>query len=190
MTTDTWIAIGDSFNAGTSDDQGGWIARTHATLTIRGLIGTFDNRPQPDLLIADMINTQTPHTPQSRVVSAIAGANDILHPRCDIDLLLEQVDRILDHAVEHGDFVLTSTCPDFNLNRPTTSRRLAERIDALNEAVQHRASAGQLIELVPAHEIMSDVALWSSDGIHPNPAGHQKLADAATALLTPRLINS
>ena len=48
---------------------------------------------------------------------------------------------------------------------------------------RRRREAPARVIVVDAHRILADPALWADDKIHPNPEGHQRLAEAATALL-------
>lgn len=177
--TRVWTAIGDSFTHGTGDTEGGWTHRTYRELQRRRLIDDIDSRSAPGLLIDTVIDKQTDRIAPSVVISAIAGANDIMQPHCDLDALLANVDRLLELAGPHGQLTVTTTCPDFTIPRSTTSQRLRERIVRLNDHVRTIAAADPKIVLVDAHTILTDPADWSNDQVHPNPPGHTKLAGAA-----------
>jgi hypothetical protein len=77
--------------------------------------------------------------------------------------------------------VLTCTCPDFFADRSARLRRLSARVDTLNRHVHRRQQdAPSQLLVVDAHKILSDPSLWADDGIHANPQGHARLAEAAT----------
>lgn len=183
----TWIAVGDSFTAGTGDDphHGGWIRRTAAALTRTGRITEFRNHAEPGVRLEHVLRHQVPLiTDGADVISAVAGANDLLMPRSDPATVIKHVDELLDWALARTNVLLTTTCPDFFANRPGNLRRLSARVDAINHHVERRRrQAPARVIVVDAHGILADPALWADDQIHPNPEGHQRLAQAATALL-------
>jgi lysophospholipase L1-like esterase len=182
-----WVAVGDSFTAGTGDEpqHGGWVARTATALAQDGRVDSFRNLAKPGVRIDAVLHEQVPRvTDRVEIVSAIAGANDLMARRCDLQVLLRHVDTLLDWALDHAQLVLTSTCPDFLVSRSAQLPRLAARIEAINKHVERRRldAPGQLV-VVDAHTILTDAALWSPDGIHANPHGHERLATAAIPLL-------
>ena len=182
-----WIALGDSFTAGTGDtpECGGWVARTAVALLGDGLIDRFDNVAVPGARIGSVIADQVPRLQgQPALVSAIAGANDVLAWRWSLSGFSAQVAELLGAARRHGRLVLSSTCPDFFAHRFGPSNHLSRRIEQLNALVMHEveAAAGQLLVL-DVHRIMQDRSVWHADGIHPNPLGHEALAVAAVAML-------
>lgn len=76
-------------------------------------------------MIDEVIEQQVPHLVPTTVVSAIAGANDIIRPKTDLaELTLRRsVDRLLRAALDHAEHVLTTTCPNFNVPPPTQLSR-------------------------------------------------------------------
>jgi lysophospholipase L1-like esterase len=118
------------------------------------------------------------------IISAIAGANDLMARRVDPTIVLRQMDELLDWALDHADLVLTCTCPDFLVGRSAQLPRLAARIDTINEHVEQRrtSAAGRLV-VVDAHAVLAEPAFWATDGIHANPRGHARLAEVAIPLL-------
>jgi lysophospholipase L1-like esterase len=181
-----WVAVGDSFTAGTGDDpdHGGWIARTAAALTRAGKIAAFHNHAERGVRIGDVLERQVPRVDgRARIISAIAGANDILVRRCSVPAVISRGDQLLDWALATADIVLTCTCPDFFAGRSAQLSRLSARVDALNQHIaQRRHEIPQLI-VIDAGQILADPSLWADDGVHANPRGHEQLADAATAAL-------
>jgi phosphatidylinositol alpha 1,6-mannosyltransferase len=179
--------VGDSFTAGTGDDpqHGGWVARTANALTAAGRVGAFRNLAVPGARLAAVLYRQVPLVvDRVEIISAIAGANDLMARRVDPAALLQQVDELLDWALDHADLVLTCTCPNFLVGRSAHLPRLAARIHTINEYVEQRrtSAAGRLI-VVDAHTVLAEPALWATDGIHANPNGHALLADTAIPLL-------
>lgn len=182
-----WVAVGDSFTAGTGDDSnhGGWIARTATALAHTGRVAGFRNLAQRGARVDAVLREQVPLvTERVEIISAIAGANDLMKGRGDIGPALRQMDQLMDWALGHAELTLTCTCPDFLLTRSSQLPRLAGRIAAVNEHVKRRQAeaAGRLV-VVDAYAMLADEALWAADGIHANPRGHALLATTATPLL-------
>lgn len=187
MSAARWVAVGDSFTAGTGDDpqHGGWVARTANALARADRVGGFRNLAAPGARLAAVLHDQVPLVvDRVEIISAIAGANDLMARRVNPAIVLGQIDELLDWALNHADLVLTCTCPNFLVSRSAQLPRLAARIDTVNEHVEQRrtGAAGRLV-VVDAHAVLAEPALWATDGIHANPRGHERLAETATPLL-------
>jgi lysophospholipase L1-like esterase len=182
-----WVALGDSFTTGVGDlpGHGGWVARSADALVDEGTIDGLDNLAVPGVRIESVLADQAPAvTGQHTLVSAIAGANDVLHFGLDIDVLAARTAALVRLARRHGRRVLVSTCPDFFAHRFGPGSKLSWRVDRLNQQVHAEvAAAGGQVVAVDTHAVLRDRALWDDDGVHPNPAGHEALADAALAVL-------
>jgi lysophospholipase L1-like esterase len=181
-----WVAVGDSFTAGSGDDphQGGWIPRAAAALSEAGQIGGFHNYAERGVRLADVLESQVPRVSgRARIISAIAGANDILERRCSLSAVTDRADQLLDWALSKADIVLTCTCPDFFAGRSGQLRRLSSRIDTINQHVQQRRRDIPNLVVIDANGILADRDLWADDGVHANPQGHTLLARAATEVL-------
>jgi lysophospholipase L1-like esterase len=188
--TAEWIAVGDSFTAGTGDDprEGGWIHRTAAAVTRAGRVASFQNHAVAGARIDDVLQRQLPLVQgRARVISAIAGANDILDRRCSVSAVAERADRLIDWALGRAEIVLTCTCPNFVTGRAVQLRRLASRIDTLNQHVERRRRETASLVVIDAYRILTDPGLWADDGIHANPHGHKELSQVATEVLLTRL---
>jgi lysophospholipase L1-like esterase len=187
MSSRTWIALGDSFTAGTGDDGGGWITRAHSALAGANQLAELVLLAERGVSIRSVLTEQAPRLQPCRVASVIAGANDILRPHPDLELLDQQIDELLDLALTRADIVLTTTCPNFGLPRVLPSRKLHDRILRLNAHVAQRADSDDRLVVVDAYVILSERELWSYDKLHPNPGGHARLADATQRQLSRRL---
>jgi len=192
MTTScSWVALGDSFTSGVGDDpdEGGWVARAARALSAGGRPIELHNHAVRGEVVSAVLEQQVPLLPASAtIVSAIAGANDLLEYRYRPAELAAQVRQLVHAAAAAGELVLTSTCPDFFAHRYGPGSKLTRRIDALNAAVADavRDAVGTVLVL-DTHAVLLDASLWDVDGIHPNPTGHQLLADHAVALIEPLL---
>jgi lysophospholipase L1-like esterase len=183
-----WVAVGDSFTAGTGDVplEGGWIRRTATALIGTGRIAELENHAKRGVTLDDVLQQQVPNVAgRPTIISAIAGANDILDRRCDLPAIIEKVDLLLDWALSRAEVIaLTCTCPDFFARRSARLRRLTARVDAINHHLRrlHLPGPSRLV-VVDAHQILTDHSLWADDGVHPNQQGHARLAGAASSAL-------
>jgi lysophospholipase L1-like esterase len=184
-----WVALGDSFTTGVGDapEHGGWLARAAAALVRDGVVEGLDNLAVPGVRVESVLADQAPGlSGEHLLVSAIAGANDVLHFGLDIEVLAARTTELVRLARRHGVLVLISTCPDFFAHRFGPGSRLSWRVDRLNEQVREELStAGGQVVAVDTHAVLRDPSLWDDDGVHPNPAGHEALAEAALAVLGP-----
>jgi lysophospholipase L1-like esterase len=71
-----WIAVGDSFTAGTGDEprHGGWIPRTAAAFTQAGKITGFHNHAQRGVRLGDVLRTRFPASAGALASSAPSSA--------------------------------------------------------------------------------------------------------------------
>lgn len=187
----TWTAIGDSFTEGTCDapGMGGWVARAAQLLSEAGSEVRLANLAVHGAPIDSVLADQAAELPsRASIVSAIAGANDLLQLRLSVTKLRGSVFELIDRAAASGDLVLTSTCPDFFRQRFGPGSRLSHRVGILNDMV-HEAVQGREDQIVvlDTYEILQSPVLWAADNVHPNELGHATLAEAAADLLGNRL---
>jgi len=113
----------------------------------------------------------------------MAGANDLIRPGLDLDLTLELMDDMQSKFRAGGAAVLSNTYPVAPGSGPF-GHRVSDRFRAYNEGLREIAERhGTLLidlETIPS---TTDPRLWSHDRLHLNPAGHERLALAALALV-------
>lgn len=113
----------------------------------------------------------------------MAGANDLIRPGLDLDLTLELMDDMQSRFRAGGADVLSNTYPVAPGSGPF-GHRVSDRFRAYNEGLREIAARhGTLLidlETIPS---TTDPRLWSHDRLHLNPAGHERLALAALALV-------
>lgn len=188
----TFVALGDSFTAGTGSDSGQcWADRLAESL--RG--------ERPDLLyrnlasegatssdLLEQVANAIEHEPD--LATVICGANDVfttVRPRPDeiAARLAQAFDRLRD-AVP-GALIATATVPErwrFLALGPRTHARVATGIEGLNAQIRALAAAREIPCLdVATHPGLGDPANFSDDGLHPSPLGHAKAAHAFARLL-------
>jgi lysophospholipase L1-like esterase len=183
MTVRDWVAIGDSFTCGVGDDGPGWVAITAAHLIERGVLDTYRSHAEAGKTLDHVADEQLSRLTRHHIVSAIAGANDLLDLRREISEVIGAARDLIERVADVATILVTTTCPDFAGVRGRTSGRLHDRVRALNVAVLDAAGRHANVVVIDACAVMSDRSLWSTDRIHPNPAGHRALARAATLAL-------
>jgi lysophospholipase L1-like esterase len=180
-----YVAIGDSSTEGLDDPDGrggyrGWANRLaeqvaaaqggllYANLAVRGrkTREILEEQLEPALAMRPDLAT------------LFCGTNDVVSRRFDLERVAADFDRMLAALVDSGATVLTFTMPNLASVLPL-ARRIAPRLDALNEAMR-RAAARRGARLVDfaAHPVAADPRLWSDDRLHANTAGHARIAAA------------
>jgi len=189
-----YVALGDSSTEGIDDPDGaggyrGWSQRLaeridanqgggllYANLAVRGLTtGQVRDRQLASALAM-----------QPDLATVFCGANDVTARRFNADAVAADIAAIQSALVANGATVLSFTLPDLTPLMPL-GRLIAPRIAALNLALAESSrKSGAILVDFAAHDVASDLRLWSEDRIHANSAGHTRIAEAlAHALRLP-----
>jgi lysophospholipase L1-like esterase len=189
-----YVALGDSQTEGVGDDphadgsERGWADRfaellaatnphlRYANLAIRGrrIAEVREQQLAPALAL------------NPDLASVIAGVNDVIRPRFDLDAALAHMDEIQQRLRKHGATVLTTTFPDPSSLVPIAGV-LRNRLARFNAGLRDvaAASGAVLIDLERA-PLAADPRMWCDDRLHLNPEGHRQLAIAiAAAVIDP-----
>jgi lysophospholipase L1-like esterase len=182
-----FAALGDSITLGIGDPlpQGGW--RGWAAL-LAGALGTEGNPPQLYNLavsgarIVDLPGGQLGQALRLRphVASVVAGVNDTLRGRFDVDAVQAALTETVVALHAAGAVVLTARLPEPGRLLPlpaSLARPLARRIAAINaiaDGVAHRFATVHVDLAAPAGS--ADRRMWSVDRLHPSERGHRLLA--------------
>ncbi len=181
-----YVALGDSFTEGVGDPDParpngvrGWADRVaevlgrdlpgfgYANLAIRGrkLRPVLAEQLAPALAL------------QPDLVTIYAGANDIIRPQVDLDLLVADYDDALARLRATGARVLVWTA--FDPHGSATFRLLRGRFAVYNELVRESAErhGAEVVDYWRMREYR-DWRLWDADRMHMGPAGHQRMAIA------------
>jgi lysophospholipase L1-like esterase len=182
-----YVAIGDSTTEGLEDpspDGSGHLgfadrlairlAREHpdlqyANLAVRGrkLRQIRDEQLEPALALAPDL------------VTIVGGLNDILRPRMDLQVVIEDFGAMVAEFREIDATVLGMTFPDPSRIMPA-ARLVRARVIAFNEAMRAIAAQHEML-LVDLEGLgVVDRRLWSADRLHANTAGHRRIAAAMT----------
>jgi phosphatidylinositol alpha 1,6-mannosyltransferase len=189
-----YVALGDSFTAGTGCQPGeGWADRVALALARRRPGFEYENFAVDGATSADVRN-QVCRALQLEpdLVSVVCGTNDLLYGRLDpltysrnFSAILTSLRRALP-----GVHMVTATAPerwDFLPLGPRTRTRLESELVRLNHATRALAEANDVAVLdVAGHPGLSQPENFAGDGLHPSPLGHRRAAEAFGALISSR----
>lgn len=183
-----YVALGDSGTEGVGDEphpdgsERGWADRLAEVLA----------EANPELLYANFAvrGRRTAEVHQQQLVPAlarrpdlatvVAGINDIIRPRADLDAALEHMDAMLRDLRTVGATVVTATYPDVSPINPV-ARLARRRLHHFNDGLRViAAKRGALLVEAEDFPHLADKRMWCDDRLHLSPEGHRRLA-AATA---------
>lgn len=189
---ETYVAMGDSFTAGTGSAPGrrwadqlaqrlaeGRPAFVYRNLAVEGARSAevLDQLPAAVALGPDL-------------VTVVCGANDVLFSvRPDADAYARRLGAIFNvlRSADSGVTLATATMPerwDFLALGPRTRERLARGIVDFNEATREVAAEHRAFCLeVAGHPGLSEADNFVDDGLHPSAQGHDKAATGFARLL-------
>ncbi|GAA1955146.1 SGNH/GDSL hydrolase family protein [Catenulispora subtropica] len=185
------VSVGDSFTEGMCDDTlpdgtfRGWADRVaerlaqddpqlrYANLAVRGkLIGQIERDQVP--LAASM---------DADVITLAGGLNDVLRPRCDIELVEAKLRSCLEQlATEKATVVMF--LPTDPRRRMRGSQRLMPNTHRLMKLVEGFAEThGVVVVDLFSARVFDDPRLWAEDRLHLSPEGHRRVAEAVLQAL-------
>ncbi|GGD60100.1 SGNH/GDSL hydrolase family protein [Paenibacillus nasutitermitis] len=177
------IAMGDSLTEGIGEEVNNvelksWVihfSKQQPTMQVtniakRGLISREIRESQLDKAISL----------KPDLVSLFAGGNDILKGKWNHEHFHEDMEYMI-HQLANGTnaSIITCTLPDFTLRLPIPIEK-KEAIQAqtlqANDRIQSLSQQyGLCLIDFWNHPLSKDPDIWSSDGIHPNSVGYQKI---------------
>lgn len=186
-----YVAIGDSTTEGLEDPDGqggyrGWanrlaehLSRTHgpieyANLAVRGRRASEVKREQLARALAM----------KPDVATVVAGVNDLLRPRFELDEVAGDVEEMIATLRRGGAEVLTFTMPDMAQVNPLT-RLIRPRLEGLNERLRQTCvkHGARLLDLAARADVAGDPRLWHADRLHANALGHERIGLGLAATL-------
>lgn len=191
-TVSCFVALGDSFTAGTGCDPGeSWADRLATSLRARDPRLTYRNLAEDGATSEEVLAQVGPALQlEPDLVTVICGANDVLRTvRPDVRFYARTLERIFDRlrAGLPGVAILTATSPEawrFMELGPRTRARVTDGIRRVNEATRKiSARLGIPCFDVVGHPGLEDATNFSADGLHPSPAGHERAASEVTRVL-------
>ncbi|NUR27702.1 MAG: SGNH/GDSL hydrolase family protein [Catenulispora sp.] len=185
------VAVGDSFTEGMCDDVRpdgsfrGWADRVaerlaqddpelrYANLAVRGkLIGQIERDQIPLAVQLD-----------PDVVTLAGGLNDVLRPRCDIELV-EAKARSCVEQLATTDATIVLFRPTDPRRRMRGSQRLMPNVNRLVKLVDDLAQThGAVVVDLFSARVFDDTRLWDEDRLHLSPEGHRRVAEATLEAL-------
>lgn len=183
-----YVALGDSGTEGVGDDpnpdgsERGWADRLaemlaeaspgvlYANLAVRGrrVAEVHEQQLAPALAL------------EPDLATVVAGTNDMLRRRFDLDASLGHVDEMVRALRATGATVVTVTFPDLSGLVPA-ARLVRPRLQAFNAGLRLLArKRGALLVDAEDFPILASSKMWCVDRLHLSPEGHRGLA-AATA---------
>ena len=187
-----YVALGDSFTAGTGSPEGlGWANRVAAGLGRRDSAFAYRNLAEDGATSADVL-AQVDQALQLEpdLVTVICGANDVLRTtRPDGAAYARRLRTIFRRLRDAGRsmIVVTATSPnrwDFVPLGPRTRARVEDGMRSFNDITRRVARQHQVPCLdVADHPGLRDRDNFATDGLHPSPRGHARAARAFAALL-------
>jgi len=186
-----YVALGDSFTAGTEPGQPRWPDEL-----ARQLGGDYVNLAEVGATSEHVELQQLERALELRpdVVTLVCGANDVLFStRPDPDAYAARLTRMfarLRREVPSVE-VVTATYPDitrFLDLRPRTRARVEEGMRRFNAAVRRVARRHDVVLMESFdHPAASQRAIYAEDGFHPSDEGHRAAARAFLRAVRKRL---
>ncbi|MFC6703908.1 SGNH/GDSL hydrolase family protein [Flexivirga alba] len=186
-----YVAIGDSFTEGMVDESttepgtyAGWADRLAAAFAAENATTSttfgYANLAIRGKLLADVSGPQTDAALelQPDLVSIVAGGNDCLRPKADLDALADELEGAVERIRATGaDVLMATSCdPTWAPFLKVIGRRVA--IHSLNVwgiAQRHGAFVLDTWTL----RALRDVRMWGPDRLHLSTLGHQRVAEQA-----------
>ena len=180
----SYVAIGDSFTEGLGDDLAGGRVRGWADLVAAGLAASS---PDPVLyanlairgrLLAPILAEQLGPAIAMRpaLLSLNGGGNDIMRPRVSISSVADRLEAAVDAATDSGIHVLLISGGNPTKHLPFGTR-IGVRGDALADAIrQSLPKSGVTFVDNWADTELTRFQYWSSDKLHLNSRGHERVA--------------
>jgi lysophospholipase L1-like esterase len=188
-----YVALGDSFTAGTGSPEGlGWSHRIAEGLRRRNTAFVYRNLAEDGATSADVLDQLNDALQlEPDLVTVICGANDVLRStRPEPDLYARRLSEIFERLHKAGPrmIVVTATSPeqwDFVRLGPRTRARVEAGMRDINDVTREVARAHCVPCLdVADHPGLRDRDNFATDGLHPSIRGHARAARAFAFLLS------
>ncbi|MGV9679998.1 SGNH/GDSL hydrolase family protein [Nocardia sp. NPDC003482] len=185
-----FVALGDSQTEGIGDPDGsgghvGWADRFAALLAGVGPGLGYANLAVRGRRAAEIRAEQLGPALALRpdLAAVVAGMNDLIRPRFDMEAVLAEIDAMLAALTAAGARVVTFTYPDIGGVAPIV-RPLSARVRALNARVRElaRRPGVVLVDFEPV-AAATDRRVFAEDRLHLNPLGHELVARAVAETL-------
>ena len=178
----SWVAVGDSFTEGLSDEAPdgtyiGWADRLASLLAARNPGFRYANLALRGKLLREIVTEQVPVAIEVKpdLVTICAGGNDVIVPGTDLDVLAEEFEQAVIDLRAAGCEVVVFTGPD--PRKQPVVRRVRGKVAIYNGHVRAIADRhGALLVDLWAMKPLVEVRAWSDDRLHFSPEGHRRIA--------------
>lgn len=190
----SYVAMGDSFTEGLSDPYPdgtmcGWADRLASSLSARRIDSGQDPLQYANLAIRGrkikrILAEQIPIVLQVKpdLVSLVAGGNDILRPKADVDLLAHMLDTAVGALRNQGSDVLLVTSSD--CKGSPIIENLRGRVGVFNSHIWSIArNHNAYVVNQWGMPFLRSWDAWAADRIHLTPVAHHKFANGALVAL-------
>ncbi|HET9139891.1 SGNH/GDSL hydrolase family protein [Actinophytocola sp.] len=186
---DSWIAIGDSFTEGLSDEAPdgtfiGWADRLAGMIAGKDRTFRYANLALRGKMLGEIVDEQVPIVLQEKpaLVTLCGGGNDIVTPGSDVDEIARLFEEAVAAITGAGCQLMMFTGPD---PKPQPLlRRVRGKVAIYNghlRAIADRHGA-MLVDLW-AMDVLRDRRAWSEDRLHFSTEGHRRIALRAAEVL-------
>jgi lysophospholipase L1-like esterase len=117
------------------------------------------------------------------LASVLAGVNDILRPKVDLDARAEDLEAIVAALRASGATVLVVNYPDIAGSISFGSARYEPVLRGFNRTIAAITERHDALLLDLESDEVKHPAMWSPDRLHASPFGHERIADLAAATL-------
>ncbi|MDQ3720513.1 MAG: SGNH/GDSL hydrolase family protein [Actinomycetota bacterium] len=188
MSVRCFVALGDSFSAGTEQGVEPFPDRVASLLPGSRYLNLACDGARSADVEAGQLEPALAAAPD--LVSVVCGANDVVATtRPAIDEFGASFERILTALGDRR--VVTATYPavaELLALRPRTRERMSAGLDAVNAHIRRLSERhGATCLDLAGHEPNADPANFADDGFHPSALGHRRAAEAFGAVLRDRL---
>ena len=189
-----FIALGDSFTEGMTDDiiDGnfrGWADRVADVLTTQAAEFTYLNLAIRGKLVKQVADDQVPQalkfiTGKETLLSFHAGANDVLRPNYRPENVFPIYNEAVRKLAATGATIMLFTVLERTGNTGKTADMWAERFSTFNKNVRAvAAEVGAIIVDANEEQFLSDRRLLAFDRLHLNALGHDRVAQGVLEVL-------
>jgi lysophospholipase L1-like esterase len=194
MTYQRFIALGDSFTEGMTDEIvagnfRGWADRVADVLATQSSNFTYANLAIRGKLLKEVFEIQVPNavemiTGKETLVSFHAGANDVLRPGYRIENVIPLYNEAVRKLAATGATLMLFTVLERTGNTGRTAEMWATRFSNFNENVRKISmEVGAVIVDANEKEFLSDRRLLAADRLHLSPLGHDRVAQGVLEVL-------